>query len=165
MRIPIALFVAALFCAASAVEAQTAPSAAPLPEPPTAASGQLNLQKPIGGVQLLSDTEGVDFKPYLEQWQRISEAAWQPLISNVDASEKGGSGLQPGTVAIRFKILPNGKLMDESLVLDERSGQTTLDKAAWQSVTNSAYPALPEEFQGPYLELRAYFHYDKQPAK
>jgi hypothetical protein len=165
MRILITIMVAAILCVASAVEAQTAPSAALQPAPFAAESGQLNPLRPIGGVELLTDTEGVDFKPYLQQWQRITEATWQPLISRVDVSAERGAALQPGTVAIRFKILPNGRLMDGSMVIDELSGQTPLDKAAWQTVANSAYPALPEEFHGPYLELRAYFRYDKEPAK
>jgi hypothetical protein len=68
-------------------------------------------------------------------------------------------------VAIRFKVLPNGRLMDGSLQLEGRSGDTALDRAAWGALTGSNYPPLPRDFHGPYLELRAYFLYNMQPGK
>lgn len=58
---------------------------------------------------------------------------------------------------IRFKILPNGRLMDGSVVLEERSGDIDFDRAAWGAVTGSSYPPLPDGFGGPYMELRAVF--------
>jgi hypothetical protein len=60
-------------------------------------------------------------------------------------------------------VLPNGRLMDGSLVLEGRSGDTALDRAAWGALTGSNYPPLPSDFHGPYLELRAYFLYNMQP--
>jgi outer membrane biosynthesis protein TonB len=70
-----------------------------------------------------------------------------------------------GMVAVRFKVLPNGRLMDGSLVLEGRSGDVALDRAAWGALTGSNYPPLPRDFHGPYLELRAYFLYNMQPPK
>ena len=49
-----------------------------------------------------------------------------------------------GAVAIRFKVLPNGRLMDGSLVLEGRSGDMALDRAAWGALTGSNYPPLPQ---------------------
>ncbi|HUD56766.1 MAG TPA: TonB C-terminal domain-containing protein [Terracidiphilus sp.] len=71
--------------------------------------------------------------------------------------ESNASALQSDTVVIRFKILPNGNLMDGSMVFEQRSGQTRLDTAAWKAIASSDYPPLLKEFHGPYLELRAYF--------
>ena len=71
--------------------------------------------------------------------------------------------LQKGVVVIRFKILPSGKIMYGSMVLEGRSGHDSLDRAAWGALTGSVYPALPEQFHGPYLELRAIFLYNIQP--
>lgn len=111
-----------------------------------------------GGVEVLSDTQGVDFRAWLQRWHRETENTWDPLIPD----EVNPPILKSGMVAIRFKVLPNGRLMDGSLVLEGRSGDTALDRAAWGALTGSNYPPLPREFHGPYMELRAYFMYNMQ---
>jgi hypothetical protein len=111
-----------------------------------------------GGVQVLSDTEGVDFNPWLQRWHRETENTWDPLIPD----EVNAPILKSGQCVIRFKVLPNGRLMDGSMVLEGRSGDTALDRAAWGALTGSNYPPLPREFHGPYLELRAIFMYNME---
>jgi outer membrane biosynthesis protein TonB len=111
-----------------------------------------------GGVEVLSDQQGVDFHGWLQKWHRETENTWDPLIPD----EVNPPILKSGMVAIRFKVLPNGRLMDGSLVLEGRSGDTALDRAAWGALTGSNYPPLPREFHGPYLELRAYFLYNME---
>ncbi len=111
-----------------------------------------------GGVEVLSDTQGVDFRNWLQRWHRETENTWDPLIPD----EVNPPILKSWMVAIRFKVLPNGRLMDGSLVLEGRSGDTGLDRAAWGALTGSNYPPLPRDFHGPYLELRAYFLYNMQ---
>jgi hypothetical protein len=111
-----------------------------------------------GGVEVLSDTQGVDFRNWLQRWHRETENTWDPLIPDEVNPPIGKSGM----VAIRFKVLPNGRLMDGSLVLEGRSGDTALDRAAWGALTGSNYPPLPRDFHGPYLELRAYFLYNME---
>ncbi len=112
-----------------------------------------------GGVQVLSDTQGVDFSSWLARWHHETERTWDPLIPD----EVNPPILKSGTVVIRFKVLPNGRLMDGSMVLEGRSGDTGLDRAAWGALTGSNYPPLPREFHGPYLELRAVFLYNMEP--
>jgi hypothetical protein len=112
-----------------------------------------------GGVQVLSDTQGVDFRAWLQRWHHETETTWDPLIPD----EVNAPILKSGMVAIRFKVLPNGRLMDGSLQLEGRSGDTALDRAAWGALTGSNYPPLPHDFHGPYLELRAYFLYNMEP--
>lgn len=114
-----------------------------------------------GGVEVLSDTQGVDFNSWLMRWHRETERTWDPLIPD----EVNPPILKSGTVAIRFKVLPNGRLMEGSMVLEGRSGDTALDRAAWGALTGSNYPPLPREFHGPYLELRAIFMYNMQPGR
>ncbi len=114
-----------------------------------------------GGVQVLSDTQGVDFNGWLQRWHRETERTWDPLIPD----EVNPPILKSGMVAIRFKVLPNGRLMDGSLVLEGRSGDVALDRAAWGALTGSNYPPLPRDFHGPYLELRAYFLYNMEPQR
>jgi len=111
-----------------------------------------------GGIEVLSDTQGVDFRSWLQRWHHETERTWDPLIPD----EVNAPILKSGMVAIRFKVLPNGRLMDGSLVLEGRSGDTALDRAAWGALTGSNYPPLPREFHGPYLELRAYFMYNME---
>ncbi len=111
-----------------------------------------------GGVEVLSDTQGVDFNGWLQRWHRETERTWDPLIPD----EVNPPILKSGMVAIRFKVLPNGRLMDGSLVLEGRSGDVALDRAAWGALTGSNYPPLPRDFHGPYLELRAYFLYNME---
>jgi hypothetical protein len=112
-----------------------------------------------GGVEVLSDTQGVDFTSWLMRWHHETERTWDPLIPD----EVNPPILKSGVVIIRFKVLPNGRLMDGSMVLEGRSGDTGLDRAAWGALTGSNYPPLPREFHGPYIELRAVFLYNMQP--
>jgi len=114
-----------------------------------------------GGIQVLSDTQGVDFSRWLAAWHYETERTWDPLIPD----EVNPPILKSGMVAIRFKVLPNGRLMDGSLVLEGRSGDVALDRAAWGALTGSSYPPLPRDFHGPYLELRAWFLYNMQPPR
>ncbi|MGB6742302.1 MAG: hypothetical protein WBE38_01505 [Terracidiphilus sp.] len=112
-----------------------------------------------GGVQVLSDTQGVDFSSWLARWHYDTERTWDPLIPD----EVNPPISKAGVVAIEFKVLPNGRLMPDSVHLVGRSGDTALDRAAWGALTGSSYPPLPSDFHGPYLELRAYFLYNMQP--
>jgi len=114
-----------------------------------------------GGVEVLSDTQGVDFNSWLSRWHWETERTWDPLIPDEVNPPIGKSGM----VAIRFKVLPNGRLMDGSLILEGRSGDVALDRAAWGALTGSNYPPLPRDFHGPYLELRAYFLYNMEPRR
>jgi hypothetical protein len=112
-----------------------------------------------GGVQVLSDTQGVDFNSWLLRWHRETERTWDPLIPD----EVNPPILKKGAVVIRFRVLPNGRIQEGSMVLEGRSGDTGLDRAAWGALTGSNYPPLPREFHGPYLELRAIFLYNMEP--
>ncbi len=112
-----------------------------------------------GGVEILSDQQGVDFSSWILRWHRETERTWDPLIPD----EVNPPILKSGVVVIRFKVLPNGRLMDGGMVLEGRSGDVALDRAAWGALTGSNYPPLPREFHGPYLELRAVFMYNMEP--
>jgi hypothetical protein len=112
-----------------------------------------------GSLDILSDTQGVDFNSWLARWYWETKRTWDPLIPD----EVNPPILKSGMVAIRFKVLPNGRLMDGSLILEGRSGDVALDRAAWGALTGSNYPPLPRDFHGPYLELRAWFLYNMEP--
>jgi TonB family protein len=110
-----------------------------------------------GGVQVLSNTQGVDFSEWLARWHYVTQRTWDPLIPD----EVNPPILKSGVVAIRFKVLANGQVVD--MQLEGRSGDTALDRAAWGAISGSSYQPLPREFHGPYLELRAFFFYNQQP--
>jgi outer membrane biosynthesis protein TonB len=114
-----------------------------------------------GGVQVLSDMQGVDFSSWLNRWHTETQRTWDPLIPD----EVNPPILKSGQVMIHFKVLPNGRIMDGSMFIEGRSGDTALDRAAWGALTGSNYPPLPREFHGPFLELRALFMYNMQPGK
>ena len=138
--------------------ARSGPGATQMPGGP----GQMPMHPGAGGgVQVLSDTQGVDFSSWLLRWHRETERTWDPLIPD----EVNPPILKKGAVVIRFKILPNGRLMEGSMVLEGRSGDTGLDRAAWGALTGSNYPPLPREFHGQYLELRAIFLYNTEPGR
>lgn len=114
-----------------------------------------------GGVEVLSDTQGVDFNNWLQRWHWETMRTWDPLIPD----EVNAPINKSGQVLIRFKILPNGRLMDGSMTLEGSSGDTALDRAAWGALQGSNYPPLPREFHGPYLELRALFMYNMEQPR
>ena len=111
--------------------------------------------KQVGALDVLSDTMGVDFGPYLqrvlhdvrENWYRvIPESARAPLMKK-------------GKVAIEFAILKDGRVA--GMTLAGSSGDVALDRAAWAGITQSnPFPPLPEEFAGQYLALRFRFFYN-----
>lgn len=113
-----------------------------------------------GAVDILSDTMGVDFGPYIQRVIYDTKRAWYPIIP-----EEAQPPLdKKGIVQIRFKILPNGSIAPGSMVLEGASGDVSLDKAAWAAINYAGYPPLPKEFKGPYLELRFMFLYNIRPG-
>lgn len=126
--------------------------------PPSASGGPFTGK---GGVEILSDTQGIDFSDFLKSWYEITGTTWDKLIP----AEVERPTLRKGTVMIRFQILPDGHLKSNSMMLEGRSGDAALDRAAWGAVTGSNYPPLPSGFHGPYIELRAVFLYNMQPLR
>ena len=109
-----------------------------------------------GGAQILSDTQGVDFGPYLQKVIRETYRTWDPLIPE----EVNPPILKKGEAEIVFTILPNGRLQPHAMLLTGRSGDVALDRAAWGAIEGADYPPLPHEFHGPYLQLRFRFEYN-----
>ena len=108
------------------------------------------------GAQILSDTQGVDFGPYLQRVIRETYRTWDPLIPE----EVNPPILKRGQCEIVFTILPNGRLQPHAMILTGRSGDVALDRAAWGAIEGADYPPLPHEFHGPYLQLRFRFQYN-----
>jgi TonB family protein len=111
-----------------------------------------------GNLEVLSDTQGVDFGPYLERVLQIVRMNWYNIIPE----EARPPMLKKGRVAIEFAITKDGKVAGMRIVAP--SGDTPLDRAAWGGITASApFAPLPDQFHGPYLALRFHFYYN--PSK
>jgi outer membrane biosynthesis protein TonB len=109
-----------------------------------------------GGAEILSDTQGVDFGPYMQKVIRETYRTWDPLIPE----EVNPPILKRGECEVVFTILPNGRLQPHAMILTGRSGDVALDRAAWGAIEGADYPPLPREFHGPYLQLRFRFQYN-----
>ncbi|WP_263355942.1 energy transducer TonB family protein [Acidicapsa ligni] len=109
-----------------------------------------------GGAEILSDTQGVNFGPYMQRVIRETYRTWDPLIPE----EVNPPINKRGEVEIVFTILPNGRLQPHAMLLTGRSGDVALDRAAWGALEGADFPPLPREFHGPYLQLRFRFQYN-----
>jgi TonB family protein len=110
----------------------------------------------LGALDILSDTQGVDFGPYLQRILQDVRENWYHLIPE-------SAEMKKGKLAIEFAITKDGKVADMRLVAS--SGDVALDRPAWGSITASnPFPPLPNEFTGPYLALRFRFYYNPDKA-
>lgn len=112
----------------------------------------------VGNLDILSDTMGVDFGPYLQRVLQAVRTNWYAIIPEVAQSPLR----KKGNVAIEFIITKNGVVAGMRLV--GPSGDVALDRAAWGGITGSnPFPPLPTEFRGENLALRFRFYYN--PSK
>lgn len=122
---------------------------------------QGNRGQVMGPMEILSDTMGVDFGPYLERVLHDVRVNWYTLIPESARPPI----MKKGKVAIEFAILPDGRVAGMRLEQGGSSGDDALDRAAWGGITASdPFPPLPSQFTGRYLALRFHFFYnpDKQ---
>jgi TonB family protein len=121
-------------------------------------SGRGGSARATGQLEVLSDTQGVDFGPYLSRVLQAVKMNWYNLIPEAARAPL----LERGKVSIEFAILPDGRVAGLKYV--SPSGDVALDRAAWGGITASnPFAPLPGEFHGPYLALRFHFYYN--PAK
>jgi TonB family protein len=107
-------------------------------------------QPPVADI--LSDTQGVDFGPYMRQALQLMGRLW---LSSASIKVASADNAQTGTI-IRFTISPEGKISAMQLV--ESAHEIEIDRAAWGAITGvGELPPLPREFNGPNLVLRVGF--------
>lgn len=113
-----------------------------------------------GGLEVLSDTMGVDFGPYLARVLHEVKMNWYILIPEAAKAPL----LKKGNVTIEFAILKDGSVAGMKLLYT--SGDTGLDRGAWGGITASnPFPPLPPEFRGQYLALRFKFLYNPDKSE
>jgi hypothetical protein len=109
-----------------------------------------------GALDILSDTQGVDFGPYLQRLVQKVRENWYRAIPQSAEQKKG-------KLAIELAIAKDGKVANMRLVAT--SGDVALDRPAWSSITDSnPFPPLPSAFTGPYLALRLRFYYNPEKS-
>ncbi len=115
--------------------------------------------KVASDIEILNDTMGVDFAPYLERLRRAIYINWYALMPESVRPPL----MKRGKVFIQFAILKDGTVAGMQLVTP--SGDVSLDRAAWGAITASnPFSPLPREFGGQYLALRCHFYYNPEKA-
>jgi TonB family protein len=106
-------------------------------------------------VDVISDTKGVDFGPYLSRILRAVRVNW---YSRIPESARAPL-MKKGKVSIQFDIMKTGQITGMEVV--GTSGDPSLDGAAIGGINQSGpFPPLPTQFQGQYLALRFHFFYN-----
>jgi TonB family protein len=123
-----------------------------------AAGGLSSPSAPVrnqSAVQMLTDTMGVDFKPYLVTVLASVRRNWLAILP--ESARMG----RKGRVQVQFAISRDGSV--PKLVISAGSGAEALDRAAVAGISASnPFPPLPSEFQGPQIRLQFTFAYNMQ---
>ena len=110
----------------------------------------------LGALDILSDTQGVDFGPYLQRIVEEVKENWYHLIPE-------SAEMKKGKLAIEFAIAKDGQLAD--IRVTASSNDVALDRAAFGGITSSSpFPPLPSEYNGAFLALRFRFYYNPDKA-
>jgi TonB family protein len=119
------------------------PQLSTIPSPPRIGSN----------LQLLSDPQGVDFKPYLIQVLNAVRRNWLAIIP--ESARMG----QRGRVLVQFIIDRRGAI--PKLVIAEGSGTEAFDRAAVAGISASyPFPPLPADYKGDQIRLQLAFSYN-----
>jgi len=115
---------------------------------------------PEGAAEVLTDTQGVDFGPYMKRVVEIVKHNWYTLMP----PQVYPPILKQGKVSLEFSLLKDGKV--NGMKVQTSSDEVALDRAAWESITvSSPFPPLPKEFIGQNVGLRFYYYYNLQPTE
>jgi TonB family protein len=142
-------------------------------------SGRMNSPAPIGGgaqipgggggggggrgtaaagIEMLTDTEGIDFNDYLRRVYLAVKSNWFAVMP---ASVQLGD---QGVVSLQFKIMRNGGVPDGDPAQVFSSGKEPLDRAAYSSIrASNPFPPLPAGFKADHIELRFTYYYNLKP--
>jgi outer membrane biosynthesis protein TonB len=112
------------------------------------------------GIQILSDTQGVDFTSYIQRLLATLRRNWYAVMPQ--SAMMGDKGV----VYTEFQINPDGSVPPPDPVLERTSGKQPLDNAAISAIhASNPFEPLPAAFHGPYLRLRIIFLYNVSPRQ
>ncbi len=111
-----------------------------------------------GGMEMLTDPQGVDFQSYLQRVYVTVKRNWFAVMpASVELGEKG-------IVVLTFRIMRDGTVPSNEPDIQANSGKEPLDRAAYSSVrASNPFEPLPAQFKGPYIELRYRYYYNILP--
>jgi len=113
--------------------------------------------RPGSALQLLSDPQGVDFRPYMTQVLAAVKRNWMAVFP--ESARMG----QRGRSVVQFSVNRQGQV--PKLVIAITAGTQALDRAAVAGVSASVpFPPLPAEFKGNEIRLQLVFSYN-MPAR
>ncbi len=155
-----------LLLSSSVVLSQTRPSevganaASGSPAPASSATNDpcASDVKQIRQAEILTDTEGVDFGPYVRNVVKTVRQNWYAIMppSVLPPTSK------QARLSIEFVVEKDGQV--DKMKIDTPSGDVQLDRTAWASINGSSpFPPLPKEFSGQQLKLRFYYYYNLKP--
>lgn len=109
-------------------------------------------------VELKSDPQGADFKPYLTRILAIVRSNWRRVIP-----ESVRSGAASGRTTVEFIITRDGQI--PKMVTASSSGSDSLDRAAVAGLSMSnPLPPLPADYKGYQVRLAFSFDYNMPTA-
>jgi TonB family protein len=107
------------------------------------------------GIEMRTDTEGVDFNSYLRDVYISVKKRW---FANMPPSVEKG---QQGKNTVEFHVLQDGSVPRDSLKMVLSSEKSDFDSASLQGVREaSPFNHLPASFSKPYIVLRFTFYYN-----
>ncbi len=107
----------------------------------------------VGQAQILTDTQGVDFDPYLRRVVGDIRRNWYAVMPEIARLGKRGR------VIVIFEVQRDGGV--PKLYLATTSGSEPLDRAALAGISASVpFPPLPAQFRGPLIRLQVTFLYN-----
>lgn len=112
----------------------------------------------FGSMQMLTDTQGLDWNDYLNRVYITVKQNWFAVMpESVRLGDKG-------VVSLQFKIMRNGSVPTGDPARVFGSGKEPLDRAAISSIrASNPFGPLPSAFKGDYIELRFTYYYNLQP--
>jgi TonB family protein len=127
---------------------------APAPNLPSR-PGQTGTQARMkSSIELKSDPQGADFRPYLANILAIVRRNWFSVLP-----DSARMGVLRGRTTIQFVVNRDGSI--PKLVIADPSGMQPLDRAAVAGLSMSnPLPPLPAEFKGGYVNLQFSFNYN-----
>ena len=107
------------------------------------------------GLEMLTDTEGIDFNPYLRTVYVSVRQNWFAVMpASVQAAQQGVN-------KVEFRIMQDGKIPEDSVKLTVPSAKKDFDRASVVAIRASGpFSHLPEKFSQPFIALRITFYYN-----
>ena len=109
------------------------------------------------GLEMLTDTEGIDFNTYLRTVYISIRQNWYAIMP---PSVQAG---QQGVNKVAFRVMQDGKVPEDFVKLAVHSGKEELDRASLVAIRATAaapFSHLPEKFSHPFIALRVTFYYN-----